>query len=73
MPLRSAARAAGSILTRFLTPTVVSGVVDHGPAFRTITLTTPKLVDWTPSELGRIAVRDLSLRTYTPLKAEAGA
>jgi NADPH-dependent ferric siderophore reductase len=73
MPLRSAARVAGSVLARFLTPAVVSGVVEHGPAFRTITLTTPKPVDWTPGEMVRIAVRDLSLRAYTPLRVESGA
>lgn len=73
MPLKSAARVAGSVLARFLTPAVVTGVIDHAPTFRTITLTTPKPVDWTPGEMVRIAVRDLSLRAYTPLSVEGGA
>jgi NADPH-dependent ferric siderophore reductase len=73
MPLKSAARVAGSVLARFLTPAVVGDVVDHGPALRTIILTTPKPADWTPGDMVRIAVRDLSLRTYTPLSVEGGA
>jgi NADPH-dependent ferric siderophore reductase len=73
MPLRSAARVAGSVMGRFLTPAVVGDVVVHAPALRTITLTTPKQIDWTPGDMIRIAVRDLSLRAYTPLNVEAGA
>lgn len=73
MPLRSAARVAGSVMARFLTPAVVTDVVDHAPALRAITLTTPKRADWTPGEMIRIAVRDLSLRSYTPLEVHDGA
>jgi len=73
VPMRSAARAAGSVMARFLTPAAVSNVVDHGPTFRTITLTTAKPFDWTPGEMIRIAVRDLSLRAYTPLRADGRA
>jgi NADPH-dependent ferric siderophore reductase len=73
MPLRSAARVAGSVMGRFLTPAVVGDVVVHAPALRTITLTASKRIDWTPGDMIRIAVRDLSLRAYTPLNVEAGS
>jgi NADPH-dependent ferric siderophore reductase len=74
MPLRSATRIAGSVMGRFLTAAVVGDVVDHGPgpSLRTITLTTAKELSWTPGDRIRIAVGGVSLRTYTPLKVEAG-
>lgn len=72
MRVKSAARVAGSVMARFLTPAVVSAVVDHAPGFRTITLTTPEPVDWTPGEMVRIAVGGVSLRAYTPLRVESG-
>jgi len=72
MPTRAPVRLAASVMARFLTTATVSAVVDHGPMFRTIALTTPKPVKWTPGDKVRIAVRDLSLRTYTPVRVEEG-
>jgi NADPH-dependent ferric siderophore reductase len=73
MPSRTPVRLAASVLARFLTTATVGDVVDHGTTFRTITLATPDRGGWTPGDKVRIAVRDLSLRTYTPLRVERGA
>jgi NADPH-dependent ferric siderophore reductase len=73
MPTKAPVRLAASVMARFLTPATVGAVVDHGPTFRTITLTTPKPARWTPGDKVRIAVRDLSLRTYTPVAVDGAA